>query len=70
MSLVWADEKNNIACGLNAVGELVFARFTPEKMEEITRHQIIGKTWAHPAFTKDAVYARSDTEIVAWDLWE
>ncbi len=70
MSLVWADERNNIACGLNAVGELVFARFTPEKVEEITRHQIIGKTWAHPAFTRDAVYARSDTEIVAWSLWE
>lgn len=70
ISLVWADEKNDIACGLNANGELIFARFTPEKMEEITRHQIVGKTWAHPAFTKDAVFARSDTEIVAWDLWK
>lgn len=70
MSLVWADKKNDIACGLNAVGELVFARFTPEKMEELCRHQIIGKTWAHPAFTKNCVFARSDTELVAWELWE
>lgn len=70
MSLVWADEKNGIACGLNAVGELVFVRFTPDKMEELCRHQIIGKTWAHPAFTRNTVIARSDTEIVAWELWE
>ncbi len=70
ISLVWADEKNNIVCGLNASGELIFARFTPEKMEELTRHQVIGKTWAHPAYTRSAVFARSDTEIAAWDLWE
>lgn len=70
MSLVWADGAKGIACGLNAVGELVFARFSPEKMEEICRHQIVGKTWAHPAFTRNRVYARSDSEIVGWELWE
>jgi outer membrane protein assembly factor BamB len=70
MSLVWADEKQGIAAGLNSLGELVFARFTPEKLEELSRHQIVGKTWAHPAFTKNRVFARSDSEIVAWDLWE
>jgi outer membrane protein assembly factor BamB len=70
MSLVWADEPNSIACGLNAVGELVFARFTPQNLEELSRHQIIGKTWAHPAFTRNWVFARSDSEIVAWELWE
>jgi outer membrane protein assembly factor BamB len=70
MSLVWADEPRGIACGLNAVGELVFARFTPEKCEELSCHQIIGKTWAHPAFTRNCVFARSDSEIVAWELWE
>ncbi len=69
ISLVWADEKAGIACGLNANGELVFARFTPEKVEELSRHSIIGKTWAHPAFTRNAVFARSDTELVAWELW-
>lgn len=70
ISLVWADEAQGIACGLNAVGELLFVRFTPEKMEELCRHQIVGKTWAHPAFTGNIVFARSDTEIVAWELWE
>ena len=69
ISLVWADESKSIACGLNATGELFFARFTPEGMEEITRHAIIGKTWAHPAFAGNHVYARSDTEIAAWKLW-
>ncbi len=70
MSLVWADEAKGVACGLNAVGELVFARFTPEKVEELCRHQVVGKTWAHPAFDERCVYARSDSEIVAWALWE
>lgn len=69
MSLVWADEQRGIACGLNATGELVFARLTPEKCEELGRHAIIGKTWAHPAFVRNAVFARSDTELVAWELW-
>lgn len=69
VSLVWANQETGIACGLNAVGELVFARFTPDKMEELCRHQIIGKTWAHPAFTRNGVVARSDTEITAWELW-
>jgi outer membrane protein assembly factor BamB len=70
ISLVWADEKNQIASGLNANGELFFARFTPEKMEELGRYQIIGKTWAHPAFAGNQVFARSDTELRAWRLWE
>jgi outer membrane protein assembly factor BamB len=69
VSLVWASQKEGIVCGLNARGELVFARFRPEGMEELGRHQIIGKTWAHPAFTRNAVFARTDTEAVCWELW-
>lgn len=69
ISLVWADEKNGVVCGLNALGELVFARFTTEKFEELSRHSIIGKTWAHPAYARNAVFARSDSELVAWELW-
>lgn len=69
ISLVWADHKAGIVCGLNALGELIFARFTPEKFEELSRHSIIGKTWAHPAYTRNVVFARSDTELVAWELW-
>ncbi|MEQ1859592.1 MAG: PQQ-binding-like beta-propeller repeat protein [Chthoniobacteraceae bacterium] len=69
MSLVWADYARGILCGLNAVGELVFARVTPEEIEELSRHSIIGRTWAHPAFGRNTVIARSDTELVAWELW-
>jgi outer membrane protein assembly factor BamB len=69
ISLVWLDEKQNLACGLNASGELFYARFTPEKMEELARHQIIGKTWAHPAFAGNRVFARSDSELRAWQVW-
>lgn len=69
ISLVWLDEKENLVAGLNAKGELFYARFTPEKMEELGRHQVIGKTWAHPAFAGSHVYARSDSELRAWRLW-
>jgi len=70
ISLVWADEPRNIACGLNASGELFFAQFTSDEYLELSRHQIIGKTWAHPAFTHNTVFARSDSELAAWQLWE
>ncbi len=69
MSIVWLDEKNDLIAALNASGELVYARLKSDGVEELARHQIIGKTWAHPAFTKDKIFARSDTEIVAWQLW-
>lgn len=70
ISLVWASQAKGIACGLNADGELFFAKFDPEGFEEYSRHQIIGKTWAHPAFSGNRVYARSDTELAAWQLWD
>lgn len=70
LSLVWADQEAGVACGLNAVGELLFARFSEKGFEELHRSKIIGKTWAHPAFTDNRVFARSDTELVAWRLWE
>lgn len=69
MSLVWMDEAKNLAALLNASGELVYVTLTPEKREELARWQIIGKTWAHPAFAGNHVFARSDKELVAWRLW-
>ena len=69
ISLVWLDEKNDLIALLNARGELVYARVTPERIEEVARHQIIGKTWAHPAFADSIIVARSDTELAAWRLW-
>ena len=69
MSLVWIDESKNLAALLNASGELVYVTLKPEKREELARWQIIGKTWAHPAFAGNRVFARSDKELVAWRLW-
>ncbi|MCB1093980.1 MAG: PQQ-like beta-propeller repeat protein [Verrucomicrobiae bacterium] len=69
-SLVWADKANDLICALNANGELIVATCTPEGFTEQSRMQLIGKTWAHPAFSKNRIYARSDREIVAVQLWQ
>ncbi len=68
-SIVWLDESRDLIALLNADGELVYAKLTASGAEEIARHQIIGKTWAHPAFTRNRIYARSDTALAAWELW-
>lgn len=60
-SMVWAGEKVVI---LNELGELILARLTPGGYEDLGRAPVIGKTWAHPAFAGQDVYARSDSEIV------
>lgn len=69
MSLVWLKESEGLASLLNASGELVHVRLDRQGREELARHQIIGKTWAHPAFAGPRVYARSDTVLAAWQLW-
>lgn len=69
MSLVWLRESAGLAALLNASGELVYLRLKAEGFDELARHQIIGKTWAHPAFVGNRIYARSDTALVAWRLW-
>jgi hypothetical protein len=50
---------------LNSEGELILARLTREGLHEQSRVQIIGPTWAHPAFAGERVYARDDRELVA-----
>jgi outer membrane protein assembly factor BamB len=69
MSLVWMQESTNLAALLNSNGELVYVTLKPDKREELARWQIIGKTWAHPAFAGNRVFARSDKELSAWRLW-
>lgn len=70
MSLVWLRSADGLASLLNANGELVHVKLSPKGFEELARHQLIGKTWAHPAFVDGQVLARSDTELVAWQLWK
>lgn len=69
MSLVWLRREDGLASLLNANGELVYVKLSRKGFEELARHQLIGKTWAHPAFVEARIVARSDTELVAWKLW-
>lgn len=49
---------------LNANGELIHATITTDGIEEHWREQLIGKTWAHPAYSDEYVFARDDRSIV------
>ena len=62
-SLVWINEGPSVLA-LNSNGELVMATLTPDAYEEQARAKIIGPTWAHPAYCRDLVMARSDTELI------
>jgi outer membrane protein assembly factor BamB len=57
----------------NEKGDLILARLTPQKYEEIGRAHILEPTntmpgravvWSHPAFANRCVYARNDRELV------
>ncbi len=61
----------------NEKGDLILARLTPEKYEELGRFHVLAPTneafqrevvWSHPAFANRCVYARNDKEIVCVDL--
>jgi outer membrane protein assembly factor BamB len=58
-------------------GDLIIAKLTPEKYEEISRSHLIDAVnrdpgrmvvWSHPAFGNKCVYARNDKEIVCVSL--
>lgn len=66
-SLVWLGDTNRILA-LNANGELVTAAIDPNGYRETARSDIIGDTWAHPAFAGRLVIARSDSEFVCVEL--
>jgi outer membrane protein assembly factor BamB len=67
-SLVWAGERALI---FNEKCELILARLTPEKYEELSRAAIPLKkksTWAHPGYADGCIFARDDEEIVCVPL--
>lgn len=58
-------------------GDLIFARLSPERYEEICRAPLLAPdnhdpgrpvVWSHPAFANRSVYARNDHEIVCVPL--
>lgn len=60
-------------------GDLLIAKLTPEKYEEISRAHLLDPVnrdpgrpvvWTHPAFANKSIYARNDQEIVCVSLAE
>jgi outer membrane protein assembly factor BamB len=58
-------------------GDLVIAKLSPEKYEEVSRAKLLEPTneawnrpvvWTHPAFANKCVYARNDKEVVCYSL--
>ena len=66
-SLIWAGKGSDVL-SLNAEGELVFLNLSKDGYHEHWREQVTGKTWAHPAYAGSRVYARSDRELVCFEL--
>lgn len=66
-SLVWAGKEGDVL-SLNAEGELVYLHVSKTGYLEHWRDQVTGKTWAHPAYAGSRVYARSDRELVCYEL--
>ena len=63
----------------NEKGDLIIAKLTPEKYEEISRAHLLDPVnhdpgrpvvWSHPAFANQSVYARNDKELVCVSLAE
>jgi outer membrane protein assembly factor BamB len=64
---------------MNDQGELIIARLSPEKYEELDRGKILEPTneafgrnvvWSHPAFSGRRMFARNDKELVCVSLAE
>lgn len=62
-SLVWLGDSEEFLA-LNASGELIRGRLTPDGHTELGRRKIVGETWAHPAFAGDSCFARDDKQLV------
>jgi outer membrane protein assembly factor BamB len=63
VSMVWLGDSDR-AIALNAQGELILVRLTPDGLTEQSRSKIVGHTWAHPAYAGDCVHARDDEQLV------
>ncbi|MFH1301887.1 MAG: PQQ-binding-like beta-propeller repeat protein [Planctomycetota bacterium] len=66
-TLVWLNQSARTLI-LNSDGDLILAELTPAGYQELARTNLIGETWAHPAYAETRVYARSNTKLVAYEL--
>jgi len=54
---------------ISETGELVLLRATPEKLEELARHQVLeGKTWNHPVVVGNRLYARNGEQAICFEM--
>jgi outer membrane protein assembly factor BamB len=59
-SMIWLNDGNRVLI-LNAAGELILARLSPQGFQEQSRTKVIdGQVWSHPAFAGRFIYVRSD----------
>lgn len=65
-SLAWVG--GDRALVLNTPGELSLVELTPAGLKKLGKAEVIGKTWAHPAFADGCVFARSEGEAVCVPL--
>jgi hypothetical protein len=68
-TMVWPGDGDR-ALILNSDGDLILARLSPAGYREESRTNVIGPTWAHPAYAGACVYARNDKELVCFSLVE
>ncbi len=73
------DQESELVWMFTERGELINARLSPERFEEISRLKIIeptrkqlnqrgGVCWSHPAFAMKSVFVRNDNELVRVNL--
>ena len=70
-------ERGNRSFIFSENGDLIIAKLSPEKYEEVSRTHLIDPinrdpgrpvVWSHPAFANRSIYARNDKEIVCASL--
>ena len=60
LSMTWINNTHRVLI-LNAVGELILARFTPDGVEEQSRAKVLnGRVWSQPGFADRHLFARTD----------
>lgn len=66
-TMVWTGHEDQVLV-LNANGELILARFTPEAYIELARAPLVGHTWVHPAYAGRHVFARDAEQVLCAEL--
>jgi outer membrane protein assembly factor BamB len=66
-TMVWIGHEDR-ALVLNANGELILARLSPQAYIELARAPLVGPTWVHPAYAGRHVFARDEGRVLCAEL--